>query len=853
MPTKNTATAGRNNLAMKTNPLERLTCHAQSFRRCGPARPSPSLRQLIGIGFFLLAVVFVTGDVGSISRPLGNFVVLCLLLGFLLVFLPLKSVNAAHGIPAEANTSTTELTRGRRYRLGIYLVILFAASSALVLTQNRTVGLLGLSILVFGLDLISRKVGVVRRELAPLLLTVILYSLFLMLLDYVPQLWRLLNSVELLFSSGVGHIWGSSINLAATYSGLNMVALFVLYFASAFAFSQRRNLYSLICLLLSLIAIEALYLVFWVMIFSSSLPRRLELAQPFISTNDFRLLLFILLLIPTFFLLRSFQLKAIPLIPNLKQRKSVALALVLLLLAVALLAVQPPGARKAKDIVFYGKGSFDWRLPDFSRFGLKDIGMFGLLPKYLAGRGYLTRIESKLTKDTLDNAGTLVLINLNEKLNTTTKNTVWKFIHNGGSLLVLGDHTGREVIREPYNDLLRRVGIAFNFDSAIPIADRWQGGFQLRPHPLFDGIAEDELQINIGASLSTSSPSRPLIIGRYGFSDKGNILAVKNGYLGDMKYSRDERLGDLVLAAEANYGSGKVLAFGDTTSFQNGVLMRSYRFVDNTFTWLSTNGRNRLYPYNIPVALVLLAASLVLLLSGGRSTLSLTVFTAILALGLLVSSGISGLGISDHGRLKGTPAIIDISHLERCSLNPFSIDSIDGLGVNLIRNAYVPLLMKEFSGARVMGAKLLVIVAPAKEFSPSEIRVIRKFVEGGGLLILTTGSEEFAGSRSLSAEFGLGVGDTPLGRVIPGDSAGISLWKAWPVISEGQSHLEVLARAWDDPVIVFRRLGRGGVIVAGDSYFLLNRNLEQINSYNEGNINFLKECLGRFKKGNLGK
>lgn len=131
--------------------------------------------------------------------------------------------------------------------------------------------------------------------------------------------------------------------------------------------------------------------------------------------------------------------------------------------------------------------------------------------------------------------------------------------------------------------------------------------------------------------------------------------------------------------------------------------------------------------------------------------------------------------------------------------------------------------------------------------------MVRTFVEGGGLLILTAGSEEFAGSRSLSEEFGVTVGDTPLGKIVPGNTTGISLWNAWPVISDQSSGTKVLAQAWDYPVIVFRRVGRGGVIVAGDSFFLLNKNLEQIDSYNEGNIRFLKECLERFSKGILGK
>jgi Domain of unknown function (DUF4350) len=812
-------------------------------------------RRFGGISAFLLALLLIGGIIGNVSRPLASLTGLFLLLVFMLVYTPAVSAGVSEGSGRDVSLSLSRLVSGRRFQTYAALVVLYLASATLVLTRNRAAGMLGLALLVFGLDLIGRRTGEVRRELAPLLLTIILYSLYLLLLAYVPPFWRLMNGASLLLSNGVGRLIGRQVNLAATYSGLHIVALFALYFISALAFSRKRRPQVVVGLFASLLAGYVVYILAWSLIYGSSLPRRVLLAGPFVTNYYFWLLLFVLLLVPTFMMLRRARFREVRVVPVARDLKRVVPAIVLLLLAVPLLALQPAGAARSRKVVLFDTGRLDWSVPDYYRLGLKNTGMFGVLPDYLSERGYPASLESELTEQTLKGAGTLVLINLDRKLDSREKATVWQFVRDGGSLLVLGDHTGREFVREPYNDLLGRVGIAFAFDSAIPVTARWEGGgFELKPHPIFDGISEEELQINIGASLRASGAARPLVVGRYGYSDKGNALAADNGFLGDMKYSADERLGDLVLAADARYGRGKVLAFGDTSSFQNGALTESYRFVDNVFAWLSSSGGGW-YPYNVIIAVVLLAASLVLLLLDGCSVVSLMGFAAAIALALLVASAGSGVGRVDHGRLSRGPALIDMSHLEQFSEEPFKSGSLDGLTANLMRNGYMPLMMKRFSPDLVLNARIFVVVAPASSFSPSEIKTVNAFVSGGGVLMVTSGYEESEGSKSLLADFGMSVGDTPLGRVTTDSaigSTGVDLWKAWPVVVEQKSiSAEVLAQVWGYPIIQFRPFGRGGVIVAGDSSFLQNKNLEEQSTYNESNVYFLKEFFGKFKEAGI--
>lgn len=123
------------------------------------------------------------------------------------------------------------------------------------------------------------------------------------------------------------------------------MALFVLYFISALAFSRKRKPGVIVGLFASLLAIYMVYIVAWSLINGSSLPRMLKLAQPFVTTYYFWILLFVLLLVPTFMMLRHARFREMRMVPRTRDLKRVIPAIVLLLVAVPLLAVQPPARR----------------------------------------------------------------------------------------------------------------------------------------------------------------------------------------------------------------------------------------------------------------------------------------------------------------------------------------------------------------------------------------------------------------------------------------------------------------------------------------------------------------------------
>lgn len=854
-----------------------------------------SARRTFAAAVYLLALALLSERMPAMSKPLAVLAGLSLFLSFVLVFRR----------PGSGSGLRSKLAGPAAFLAGAAIVVLGRGRYAGLLGGLTMLAVLWLSVRT---DPDARAAGdgaqnlkirenleirektenahyaAARGELAALSLATALFLIYVALLDHVPWIWSFTESVSTALSRGAAAAIGREARLSAAYSGLSLVVLFGCYLAGTWVFSKPRRAAFLGYSAAGLVSAFAAYLVAWPLLAGSSLSTRLALVRPFLPARDFWPVLFALLAIAAWLVTRRIKLEAPPRSPmTLAQSKLsttavrssvkpaspssptlppsrrtawkfLAPALALVLAAGFLLALPSVGQRASDKVVFFDPTGLDWTAPSYERLGLRNLGMFGSLPVYLRDTGFDTKVVGRLRPGELDGRGTVVLINLGRPLDDRETRAIWEHVRRGGGLLVMGDHTGVEIVREPYNKLLERVGISFRFDSTVPANERWGHGLELRPHPLFKGIRAEETQVNIGASLAVSGRARPLVVGEDGFSDAGDRGAPEKGYLGDMRYAAEERLGDLVLVAEAGYGSGRVLAFGDTTTFQNGSLPYSHRFVDNVFAWMGSGARVEPFPMRVPLVLLLLAASLVLLTAArrqyrerglsplcifepGRALLVGTAF----CVGLLTASAFAGAPAS--GVEVKRAALIDVSHSERTSTRPLDEEGLDGLAAALARQGYHPVVSREISQDALRGADVLAIQAPAARFSKGELDAIDRFVSRGGLLLLAAGFEEYDGARGVFERFGLRVAGVPLGRLNDGGSGGPQVWEAWPVEVEAGSGARTLVGAWDYPVIVSLRHGSGRVIAAGDSSFFTNRNLETVDGALEANVDFLRGCL----------
>jgi hypothetical protein len=788
---------------------------------------------------FLFTVSILSGVLFALPEPLAKTIGSVSALALLWVVLPDRGPLSGRG-----RLLSAALGAG----LGLCCVAL------VVFLETGATQVLALAALLLGVHILRVKLGQSDAWLPAASLSLAPLAAFLLLVGTSAWPDYVVGRYAAFVSSLAGAIAGRTVALGPTYAGVSLTAFFIFYALalSRFAVSSPRKVVKTVAVCVGVIVVEVAYVVLWSRFIGARAAPVSPLLRPFVGDYDMRLFLFVMLLLPILLYrphLRMSEESA--LFDRRGLRVAVPLAAVLAVCFV-LVALQPPATAANKNILIYDSipGPPRVDVPVFGSYGLEKGGMFGLLPDYLRGWGYSVRVVPEIVDSDLAWAGTLVTFNLRSTLTSATDSAVDAFVETGGSLLVCGDHTGREQIRDPSNALLKPYGITLDFDAAIPLVDGWANGLDIRAHPIVSHVSDSEFRVLIGASLNVTPPARTLISGRDGYSDRGDVANVAGGFLGNMKFDAGERLGDLPLVAESSAGAGRVLVFGDTTSFQNPALPYSYRFVDGVFRWLSSAGSTAGWrTVQLVATLLLVACAFVLYASARKMTVLLVLPVSAMLVAILLSGLVSGTSHADDTAFSSPHAVIDLSHFEAPNRWRGG-DSVDGLALNLQRNGYACFAMSDFDAALVQNADVVVVPTPLEPFDRTQLDAVDTCVRSGGLLIVTAGSERPAGSFGLLQYYGFGLGRAPLGKATSAwDGHPVHFWSAWPVEMRAGLQAKVIADVWSYPVAAYRPEGAGGVLVVGDGSFLFNKNLEDAFSYNEDNILFFRELLKAFVTG----
>jgi hypothetical protein len=500
---------------------------------------------------------------------------------------------------------------------------------------------------------------------------------------------------------------------------------------------------------------------------------------------------------------------------------------------------------QGKKIVFYEKGFLNWLKPEHGQYGRLSSGMYGMLPVYIESLGATSFISPELSSEDLSNADVLVLLFPDEPWADGQLERIWKFVREGGSLLVMGEHTTRDNNgSNRFNEVLEPTNIRVEFDSATFAVGGWLQSYDAIAHPATIGVPDERNQFGvvIGASLEAKWPARPILIGRWGWSDMGDRGSGR-AMMGNGQYDPGEKLDDLILAAEQPLGKGRVVAFGDTSSLTNGINVSSYVFTSRLFGYLSDDvGNARFLRRQLLGILSCVLLTIFLLWNpGGWKTY---IMILCLSSSLIVSNKLSQHAgeIYPDGRYK-TPnnlAYVDSSHLEAFSPESWRPDGIGGLVLTLMRNDYLALSLTEFTAERIKKADLLISIAPSRSFSRKEQELVRDFVTNGGTFIMMVGLDRVYPSRSLLSLFGFSIGvpepgspeSEPMGHFkSPYLSSGeqqvfVRFHAAWPVYCNDPNARIIAYGKNDTPIIVIRPLGDGKIVVIGDTCFAMNKNLE---------------------------
>ncbi len=526
-----------------------------------------------------------------------------------------------------------------------------------------------------------------------------------------------------------------------------------------------------------------------------------------------------------------------------------------------------------KKIVFYEKGYLNWLKPEHGQYGRLSVGMYGNLPTYLESLGAKALISPDLSDADLKDAVALVIIYPNEKWEDGQLERIADFVRRGGSLMVMGEHTVRETDGgSRINDVLGPTEMRVPFDSAVFAIGGWLHSYDALAHPTSAGVGDEANQFGvvIGGSVQARWPAQPLLVGRWGFADRGEADKGE-ATLGNERYEAGEKLGDVILAAEQPLGDGKVICFGDPSLLINGLTVSCHEYTSRLFTYLLGGGSTPQTTWRQLTGLAAIALLLALLLGRPRAgRLAAAALSLAASLAACTALTYQAWDVLPDGAFKAPNnlAYIDASHLNADSPESWREDGLGALQLTLMRNGYMPLLLSQITPERLSKARLLFIDAPAREYSEDECRIVRDFARRGGIVIITVGYERAGPSSRLLSTLGFHVGTPepdagalaekphPLGHfkspffngrynyAFVNFHAGwpnmrmriemarinylafVRFHAAWPVYCDDPTAYVAAATEQGKPVIVVRQLRSGVVAVIGDTCFAMMKNLE---------------------------
>lgn len=532
-------------------------------------------------------------------------------------------------------------------------------------------------------------------------------------------------------------------------------------------------------------------------------------------------------------------------------------ALILALLVPVLTLLQPKAlSLQGRKIVVYEKGFLNWLRPQHGEYGRLTIGMYGIWPTFFERYGARCVISPELSAQDIEGADLLVLIFPNKPWEPGQLERIQNYVARGGTLLLLGEHTAREKDgSNRFNDVLGPTAMRVAFDSAMFGVGGWLHSYLPLAHPAAMGIRDDRNQFGvvIGASVEARLPARPILLGRWGWNDPGdatNDESKGGSMMGNQKYDAGERLGDVLLAADQRWGRGRVVVFGDTSGFTNGILYGSHPYVAALFAALCQ--RAEIAGWRFVIGLLGLVGLGALIVRKGRPQLTVATVIVLAAATAGAATWTARMAnVLPDGRTAGPNmlAYLDTTHLERASGESWRLNGLGALHMTLMRNGYLVLSLPEFTEKRLERAGLVFSAAPGRPFTKRERAVVRRFVENGGIFIITVGWPESAASRSLLADFGFHIGGRGAAEALTtepkpfghfkapyyngGDyMAYVRFHAAW-MVESSQPGAQPLAygprqplTGTDPMVIQIRRLGRGKFVVVADSDFATCQNLE---------------------------
>lgn len=501
-------------------------------------------------------------------------------------------------------------------------------------------------------------------------------------------------------------------------------------------------------------------------------------------------------------------------------------------------------------------GGLDWNRPRLSKLGPIDDGMFGMLPQYCEDSGWecnVMRMEEIMSLS-LASCRVLAVINCGHEWSTAERGCVERFVRNGGSLLVLADHTDVFDCMKGSNSLLGDWGIQLNFDSAYHLGDGWEDDLHQSHDRLGITTEPQRLEWGIGASLSIRYPARSLLTARYAHSDSGIRANTMGAFLGNYKWDPGEQLGDICVVASRELGMGSVVVMGDTSGFQNGSL--PYSWEDNLEKMLNELSRPKslyCFPWLSSAIIIAVLAGLIGQCIWRPAASASTCISVLGGLGLCVLVDRLNSTAMCEREARSVPSLViatdmfpDVGRIAGCRNQCGPLISA---GQRAGLTVYVGTALDEGLEAEYA---CLAIVSPSRVLSEKETADIIAMLSRGLTVLVFVSGPESKNVAPLLHTCGIEISTQTLGTVPLGDLA----MKDRPrfadpsaMFCEAGEDTTILATYGSHVLAASRRIGSGRLVVVSDSRFCSSENTAGSWGAWGGNVLPLHTILSTYVRG----
>jgi hypothetical protein len=447
---------------------------------------------------------------------------------------------------------------------------------------------------------------------------------------------------------------------------------------------------------------------------------------------------------------------------------------------------------------------------------------------YRADRG-----ESRITGETLSQYDVLIVKTPTKRFDEDEIESIVEFVENGGGLYVIGDHTNVFGTSTYLNEITRRFGFTFRYDSTY---DLRTGELTLyNPPRIAPHVIVQNMPIFLFATSCTIEGGPRTRPAQTGY--RLRVVAAdysQTSFFPEKKAHRDYSYGLFTQTIAVRHGKGRVAGFTDSTVFSNFFMFIPGKpeLLMGTVEWLNRENRAPWMDLLLPVLFALFIVAAFVL---GRRTEPAP--RALLAMATLLLALPISLGAVKSTNARNYPPpephtdYPKISFELRHSFFFVPMMSLTTQHENDFQTFYVwtqrvgltPNVSYSVEEATQEG-DIVAFIDPRVSFTAEETERLNSFVHGGGrLLMLDDRRNPYSSSNQVLATFGMRM-DTTRVVLSPEDSASADgfLFDSAASVVGGTS---LLSASDGTSIVSYKEIGSGMVMACSNSHLFEYRSM----------------------------